>query len=140
MIRPYHANDSEQVIDIWLTASIIAHDFIPASYWESKVADMRDIYIPSSNTQVYEENGEILGFISLVDSYLAAIFVLPTTQGKGIGKQLIAWAKENYSSLQLSVYVDNANAVAFYKKQGFAIVESRIDEETNKEEFVMQYN
>lgn len=140
MIRPYHINDSEQVINIWLTASIIAHDFIPASYWKSKVADMRDIYIPSSNTQVYEENGEVLGFISLLENYLAAIFVLPTAQGKGIGKHLIAWAKENCPSLQLSVYVDNANSVAFYKKQGFVIIETRIDEATNKEEFVMQYN
>ncbi|WP_158210491.1 hypothetical protein [Myroides phaeus] len=56
MIRPYHINDCQQVIDIWLTASIKAHNFIPANYWKSKVPAMRDVYIPSSNTLVYEEN------------------------------------------------------------------------------------
>lgn len=72
MIRQYQGHDIEAVLDIWLRASIEAHDFVAASFWESQLDDMRNLYIPGSETWVYEQDGAVLGFYSLCDNHLAA--------------------------------------------------------------------
>ena len=35
MIRAMQASDLEEVMQIWLTANMEAHDFIDSSYWKS---------------------------------------------------------------------------------------------------------
>ena len=55
MIRYFQQQDEDSVIRIWLEASAIAHSFIPRSYWESKVPDMRNEYLPQSQTLVNED-------------------------------------------------------------------------------------
>lgn len=139
MIRKYKKEDLERIVDIWLEASIIAHNFIPKTYWEDNVSNMRDIYIPASDTYVFlsEEPSEVKGFISLIDNHIAAIFVSPADQGQGIGKELIAHAKTLHRSLTLAVYSDNLNSVAFYQKQGFRIKEEQVDENTGCDELIM---
>lgn len=57
MIRDYRAADIDQILAIWLSASIKAHDFIESSFWKSKIRKMRDVYIPASETLVYEADG-----------------------------------------------------------------------------------
>lgn len=141
MIRKYAKQDLDAIINIWLEASIIAHNFIPKKYWERKMNEMRDVYIPSSNTYVYvdESKGEVSGFISLVDNYIAALFISPPLQGKGMGKQLVDYVKQLHKTLILGVYVENYNSVIFYKKQGFVIEEEKTEENTGHSEYVMKY-
>ncbi len=45
MIRNFEQSDLNQVINIWLEASMKAHDFISSDFWKSKVKDMRNIYV-----------------------------------------------------------------------------------------------
>lgn len=92
MIREYRAADTDTVLDIWLEASIKAHDFIAPEFWKSQVCNMRNIYLPASQTYVYLNGGQVRGFYSLHEGVLAAIFVSPTEQGCGIGKQLMTHA------------------------------------------------
>ena len=139
IIRPFEKRDEEQVLTIWLEASIIAHDFIPEEYWKEKVSDMRDIYLPSSKTYIYSQEEEVKGFLSLVDNYIAALFVSPKEQGKGIGKELMQHAKSLFSMLELGVYSKNEKSVAFYEKQGFQVIKERLDEPTGHKELVMRY-
>ncbi len=139
MIRPFKQSDMEQVLSIWLEASIIAHDFMKKEFWESKVSDMRDLYLPASETFIYVEKRLIKGFVSLHNNTLAALFVSPEDQGRGIGKQLIAKTKEVHSSLILSVYKENTNSIEFYKKCGFRIEREQIDEHTGHPELVMVF-
>ena len=80
-----------------------------------------------------KENSVCLGFASIEHSYLNEkctrlhkIYLLPETQGKGLGKMLleriIALAKENQSD-RISLNVNRFNkACAFYQKMGFEIV------------------
>ena len=129
MIRSYNSQDTDRVIRIWLEASILAHHFIPAMYWIGKQEDMRNVYLPGSDTYVFEDEKtkSVQGFISMVGNYLAAIFVIPEAQGTGIGKALIEYAK-------------NEPSVAFYEKQGFRFVEKHVEEETGEQELVMKWN
>ncbi|MFA0550350.1 N-acetyltransferase [Vibrio lentus] len=137
MIREYNPADIEAVLAIWLTASIKAHDFVAPEFWESKVANMRDLYIPASTTYVYQVDGEVRGFYSLYEGVLAAIFVSTEHQGSGIGKQLIHHAKLECLNLSLNVYKENQATIEFYLSQGFSIVSEQVDEHTGHQEYTM---
>ena len=141
MIRKFRKEDEEEVLQIWLSASVEAHDFIAASFWESKLDEMKGSYLPSSDTYVYEDaKGKVTGFISLVDNYIAAVFVAPEEQGKGVGAQLIGKAKELFDTLELSVYTRNKKAVAFYQKHGFTKKEEKVEANTGEQETIMIYS
>lgn len=141
MIREFKKEDEDAIISIWLQASEEAHGFIDASYWREKVEEMRSIYLPSSKTFVYRDPQtlELRGFISLIENYIAAVFVRPDRQGKGIGKQLLDFAKDLYENLDLRVYSENLRSVRFYKNQGFEPLSEEIDENTGHPETVMRY-
>ncbi len=128
------------VLDIWLKASKKAHGFVENEFWESRIDDMREIYIPASDTYVFTDNGVVKGFLSVHGDTLAAIFVSPDSQGKGIGQQLMHKAKAVRERLRLTVYRENPESIRFYRKCGFEIVEERIDEHTGHVEILMEYS
>jgi diamine N-acetyltransferase len=99
-----------------------------------------------------KEDDTALGFIGIEHHYkgnpvtrIHKIYILPETQGKGIGKLLIdkaeALAKENHSE-KLSLNVNRFNpAVGFYEKLGFETVGSEDIEIGNgylMEDFMME--
>ncbi|MCE7556424.1 N-acetyltransferase [Aliivibrio fischeri] len=140
MIRQYTPQDINAVLDIWLNSSIKAHDFISAEFWVSQVDNMRDIYIPASKTYVAEIDSKVVGFYSLYENMLAAIFVSPEYQGKGIGKQLISHAKEQCPMLTLNVYSENVASYQFYLSQGFTVISEQVCEHTGHMEYTMSSN
>ncbi len=140
MIRKSRQSDIDEIVSIWLEASIQAHDFIDSEFWKSKVKDMKEVYIPSGETYVLEQEGVIKGFISLSDETLAAIFVAPDSQGKGFGSRLMRKARDIRDSMNLTVYKDNVKSIEFYKKCGFKIEHEQIDEHTGYPELVMKYS
>ncbi len=140
MIRKFNEKDMDRIITIWLEASIKAHDFIPIEFWKSKVNDMRETYIPASDTYVIEKEGKPHGFISLYNNTIAAIFVSPEMQRKGIGRKLISKAKQLHNNLTLTVYKENPASIEFYKKCGFEIVQEKTDDHTGHPEIVMQFS
>ncbi len=137
MIRKYNEHDTDTVLAIWLNTSIKAHDFIEADFWRSQVENMRDIYLPASEIWVYEQDGSVIGFYALYESSLAAIFVLPEFQGQGIGKSLIAHAKDQSAELALSVYKANEASYQFYLSQGFVKISEQADPHTGHPEYTM---
>ena len=140
MIRTFESKDMQQVLDIWLNASLLAHDFVPVEFWKSRVEDMRSLYLPSSENYVFEDNTGILGFLSLYENSLAAIFVNPENQGKGIGKKLIKHAKDMRQELTLSVYAKNLNSIKFYLSCGFIAKDESIDSHTGEKEIIMKWS
>ncbi|MGN2613026.1 N-acetyltransferase [Aliivibrio fischeri] len=140
MIRQYTPQDINVVLDIWLNSSIKAHDFVSAEFWVSQVDNMRDIYIPASITYVAEVDSKVVGFCSLYENMLAAIFVSPEYQGKGIGKQLISHAKEQCPVLALNVYSENVASYQFYLSQGFTVISEQVCEHTGHMEYTMSSN
>lgn len=73
---------------------------------------------------------KVVGFYALYESNLAAIFVEPDLQGKGIGKQLLNHAKSQRVMLILSVYKENQASYKFYLSQGFKVVSEQLDDHT----------
>jgi len=140
MIRAFESSDMNDVLNVWLEASIRAHGFIGKVFWESRVSDMRETYIPASDTYVFSQNGTVKGFFSLNGDSLAAMFVSPDAQGKGIGQQLMKKATSLRKKLYLTVYRDNSRSIDFYRKCGFLIIGEKVDEHTGHLEILMKYS
>jgi [ribosomal protein S18]-alanine N-acetyltransferase len=83
-------------------------------------------------TLVAERDGEIIGFV-VVDydrqgqGHVITIDVLPEARRSGLGSRLMAAAEERLRALGclvvfLETAVDNAAALAFYKRHGYTVV------------------
>ena len=141
MIRKSEQEDMRRIVDIWLDASLMAHDFIPESYWREKVEVMKSLYLPRAVTFVYEEESTpgIQGFVSMLDSHIEALFVAPEHQGKGVGGKLMEYVKTLSPRWTVNVYSENSRAVNFYFSQGFIVTGEEYDENTGHRELTMEY-
>lgn len=141
MIRNMTAADIDRVMEIWLAATLKSHAFIDEAYWRRNLPAVRDKYLPRSNTILWEEKGQVAGFVSLLDkTYIGGIFVDPALQGKGIGSALILTLQQILPILSLRVYAKNLRAVGFYRRHGFKILMSEIDRNTGEEELLMYWS
>lgn len=138
-IRVYTKSDIPKLIEIWYESSLVAHHFIDDYYWKSQRTAMKEKYLPMSETYVISNEIEVVGFISMVDAYLAALFIDVKHQGKGYGKRLLDFIKTKRDYIQLKVYKKNKHAVNFYLNHRFVIQEQLLDEQTAEVEFLMRW-
>ncbi len=138
MIRAFTMEDMPAVLKIWLTASIDAHHFIAAKFWQEHLNDMRLFYIPAAENYLYQHGTQVLGFYSLYENKLAALFVKPEMQGLGIGGNLLEHARQQREQLTLNVYCDNQASVNFYRHKGAVIIGEQICPHTGHKEYKMQ--
>lgn len=131
----------EGVLDIWLAASLQAHDFVPAAHWRARLRDMREHYLPLSETLVCcdDATGRPLGFASLVDDVLAGLFVAPDAQGQGVGRRLLKLCLRMHPELSLKVYAQNTRAVRFYERHGFVRCGVGVEAQTGCVEYSMRH-
>lgn len=137
-IRPIeYKTDIQRVIDIWYEGSVKAHSFIDQAYWATARTAMQTTYIPKSKTWVMLLGHQIIGFYSIFEDNLAAIFIDPVFQGKGYGRTLLQHAFGHSQKLRLHVYQKNESAVRFYKANGFNVESEAVDDNTGEKEFIM---
>ncbi|GAK47527.1 acetyltransferase [Secundilactobacillus oryzae JCM 18671] len=139
MIRLMKQDELKQVMQIWLSANIEAHDFISTSYWQGNY-DLIEGMLPKAEVFVNVENGNINGFVGLMDNYIAGIFVAQNARSKGVGKQLLDHAKIIRNELTLYVYQLNQRAIVFYEREGFKITNTGIDEDTGQNDYEMAWH
>ena len=141
MIRVFKENDISVVMQIWLDTNIKTHSFISKCYWIDNY-DMVKKIMPQAEIYVYEDNitNQIEGFIGLTDNYIAGLFVKEGVQSKGIGKQLLNYAKGIKSNMRLSVYNKNIRAIKFYQREQFVIQSENTDDNTNEKELIMVWS
>lgn len=132
IIRQFKSTDTKKLVDIWYNASIIAHSFVSSKIWASHKDELRNKYLPAAKTYVAEENGELVGFISLIDSYIGGLFIAPTKQGRGIGTRLIEQVKIENKQLRVGVFNKNEGARRFYERNGFKYLSEEVQMETRE--------
>jgi GNAT superfamily N-acetyltransferase len=81
----------------------------------------------------------LVGFFSLHENTLAALFVSLDCQGEGVGRKLMSKVKDLRSHVCLHVYKENVKTVAFYRCCGFQEVTEQEDPYTGHVELVMGY-
>lgn len=139
MIREFQISDTQIVMQLWLAGNEDAHSFIAKEYWKANFEEVEKQLL-KADIFVYDLNGEIKGFIGLMDEYIAGIFVDKAYRSQGIGRQLLEYVKQLHSTLSLDVYQKNERALRFYRENGFTIVSKQNDEHTGKIEFTMIWN
>ena len=140
MIRNLKNDDIDIVMELWKNSTIEAQNFIPASYWLENYDNVKNNYLPNSDTYVYEEDGEIKGFVSLIENiFIGGLFIRVDSQRKGIGSVILDFLKERNDKLQLTVYDKNVRAMKFYLKSGFKILNTEIDKKTREKEHLMEW-
>lgn len=138
MIRAFRMADIQPIMDIWLSANIEAHEFIPASYWQEQYEAVKAM-LPQAEIYVYEREGVIGGFVGLVGDYIAGIFVQAQQRSHGVGKMLLETIKKQHSPLSLQVYQKNDRAIRFYQREGFVVTGEGVDQATGEIELLMQW-
>lgn len=100
---------------------------------------LRDFRDPAVAFRIAVEGGAVAGYLKLTALRLPApapepgareiaqLYVLRPWQGKGVANVLMAWAinaaqEAGAPALYLGVYEENARALAFYRRHGFAVV------------------
>ena len=61
MLRQSRPEDMEEIVEIWLLASLQAHDFVDASCWWQAQEELRTRYLDHARIWVFEERGDLLG-------------------------------------------------------------------------------
>lgn len=136
MIRKLRKTDLDEVAYIWLHTNKKAHDFIAETYWDEHF-EMVEGMLGDAEIYVFEEQGQIKGFVGLDGEYIAGIFVREKEQSLGIGKQLLNFVKSLKGQLKLNVYQKNERAIKFYTREQFEIQDEQTDEATGEAEYLM---
>ncbi|WP_107331385.1 GNAT family protein [Metapseudomonas otitidis] len=111
MIRLARPDEYADLVDIWLEASLQAHDFIPEAFWHSQRDAVFNHYLPAAENWVVEESGQVRGFLSMVENHLAALFIHPA----------------------------HVKAVGFYRSAGFEVVAEARDAATGQPELTLRW-
>ncbi len=119
MIRRYIGKDCEVLIALWSAASAIATPFLSDEFLAEERDNIRQIYLPTAESWVFETDGIVRGFISLLGHEVGGFFVHPKFQGCGIGRALMDHAVQLHGSLYLDVFSENAIGRRFYHRYGF---------------------
>jgi putative acetyltransferase len=123
-LRPYTAADEDAAIELWRRtwAQHYAHiDFIArVDWWRNR---WRNELVPVAKITLGEIGGALAGFVTVDPKtmYLDQIVVAPEHWGSAVALMLLDEAKHlSHKGLDLLVNKDNARAIRFYEKHGFA--------------------
>jgi ribosomal protein S18 acetylase RimI-like enzyme len=125
-LHAYRPEDREACLDVWQSASRVGHPFLGEDVLARQRGLVGEVYLPQARTVVAELDGEIVGFIGLIEAFIGGLFVAPSAHGRGIGRRLVLHAAELEGELAVEVYEANRGARAFYERLGF-IAASRRD-------------
>ncbi|HEY1979876.1 MAG TPA: GNAT family N-acetyltransferase [Xanthobacteraceae bacterium] len=124
-LRHYATSDEDAAVALWLRtwqAAYPALDFAARlDWWRER---WRKELVPSTEIVIAETAHVMTGFVTVDPRtlYLDQLVVAPESWGAGVGEALIVEAKRiSPRGLDLDVNTDNARAIAFYGKHGFAI-------------------
>ena len=130
VIRPYTDDDVGEVLDAWYLASVEAHSFLNESFFDAERGRLSDLWLPGSDTSVFEAGGRVVGFVSMVGNEVGGIFVTPERQGQGIGRALLDHVAATRRYLELEVFEANTIGRRFYDAYGFRVRGEGIERDT----------
>lgn len=122
-LRPYRGDDEDAAIALWLESWTKAYSSIDfaarVAWWRER---WRGELVPQAAIIVAEQAGSLIGFVTIDPSgYLDQLVVGTDYWGSDLGNALMAEARRlSPSGITLKVNADNARAIRFYERNGFA--------------------
>ncbi|MCD6321428.1 MAG: GNAT family N-acetyltransferase [Clostridiales bacterium] len=93
-LRKFKNSDLGSILSVWENASKLAHSFLSEEFFEKERYNIPNIYIPNADTLVAENEGNVIGFISMIDNEIGGLFVDPEFHGVGVGTSLVDKVRE----------------------------------------------
>ena len=88
-IRPVAASDADAVADVFL-AALAEMTYLPELYTELETRSfITEVLLPNNEVWVAIEDGDLVGFVGFGDGSLRHLWVLPRSQGQGVGTALL---------------------------------------------------
>jgi putative acetyltransferase len=142
-LRPMTRADRAEVFDVWTvswTQAYPAIDFAARRAWMDRRLD--ELEKAGAHIVVALDGARIVGLVTVDPStgYLDQLVVATTHQRRGIAAILLDDAKLlSRSRIDLHVNQDNAKAIAFYRKQGFAVSGESVNERSGTPTYKMSW-
>jgi putative acetyltransferase len=123
VLRPYRVGDEDAAIELWRRTWQQAYPSIDftarVAWWRER---WRNELVPAASIVVAEQADALTGFVT-IDSqgYLDQLVVDPEQWGSPLADALVEEAKRlSPDGVTLLVNEDNARAIRFYRRNGFA--------------------
>ena len=143
VVRPMSAADLTETLDVWVAAWQAAYpaiDFGERRGWiDQRITDLERT---GSQSRIAIHEGRIVGalVVNPDTGYLDQIVVAPDCQGSGVADTLLAEARRlSPARLALHVNKDNARAIRFYEKSGFAMTGESINPRSGAPVYLMSW-
>ena len=123
-LRRYRLEDEDAAIALWLETWQQAYPSIDfaarVSWWRER---WRNELVPKAKIMVAEQAGAMIGFVTIdASGYLDQLVVAPGHWGSKLATALVDEAKRlSPDCITLLVNTDNARAIRFYERNGFAL-------------------
>jgi putative acetyltransferase len=111
----------------------LAHPFLSQDFLELERHNIANVYLPKAESWVWQADGHVVGFVSLLGNEVGAIFVDPEFHRSGIGLALMDRAQALRGELEVEVFERNLPGRAFYAKLGFELVHQKVHTQTGFE-------
>ncbi|ULL00427.1 GNAT family N-acetyltransferase [Bradyrhizobium sp. I71] len=122
-LRPYRPEDEAAAIELWQRTWQQAYPQIDFAarleWWRER---WRKDLVPKASIAVAEQDGALTGFVTIDgEGYLDQLVVDPEHWGSDAARLLVDEAKRlSPGGITLLVNKDNARAIRFYERNGFA--------------------
>jgi putative acetyltransferase len=136
LLRRYRDGDESATIALWLRSWQATYpdiDFAARiAWWRER---WRNELVAKAAIVIAEADGAVIGFVTVetATGYLDQLVVAPEAWGGGGAEALLAEARRlSPSGIDLLVNEDNRRAVGFYRKHGFVVTGSEVNQLSGK--------
>jgi ribosomal protein S18 acetylase RimI-like enzyme len=125
-IREFRDDDETAVVGVWHRSGQATYTFLPS--WQTFSLELagqvfRELIRPHCQIWVAVLHEQVLGYLAMKGSYIDRMYVDPSQLRKGLGTELLDFAKcRSPEKLELHTHAQNHAARRFYEKHGFQAV------------------
>jgi putative acetyltransferase len=116
--------DFARVVEVWEASVRATHDFVA----EADIEEFRPMVAAALADIEHlaclrDRSGQLAGYIAVAAGKVEMLFLHPESRGQGGGKRLLEYAVREFGAFELDVNEQNPQAVGFYERVGFEVVD-----------------
>lgn len=135
-ILPATKTDHPVLIDIWEASVRATHKFLSNNdilYFRERILEQYFDLVDLHYLHLQEYDA-IAGFLGLSEGKIEMLFIDPQHFRKGYGKLLVEFAIDEKKVTKVDVNEDNPEALKFYEKLGFQVL-NRLEKDSEGKDF-----